>query len=354
MSMYGVKVEYEDKLHRIVDNFDSSEIIAMATVGWAQASAEARERDASTFLFNHLSPQLAMSNSNPDAAPLGSASGVAINTEPNGTLDVDYDVPRIIDFMEHEVGMSLADLRGLLPRNAWPFLNMRKGYRRFLGRDGEPLYESPELEEGPQAALSNVRGNERYGTASKGVGFESPAAAAKYLQGTRESEAAQAAEQLAPGPLPFLPRRIPNWMNEFRLPNSAFGPMTLVLTPFAQAEHKYYPPNHPLRNDDRTGNKRPVMTTDFLIFDGTRPLHMIESIPPTSWDATNEQYNKSMMIMVEGFALANRSRGEQAIKLEGMVLDDNYTHELRVEADKLDVTDHPMSDSSGNEGLQDN
>lgn len=153
---------------------------------------------------------------------------------------------------------------------------------------------------------------------------------------------------MAPGPMPFLPRRIPNWMQEFRLPNSAFGPTTAVLTPFAQAQQSYYAEGHPLHQDDNVDQARPIMTTDVLIFDGTRPLHFIESVPPTSWDATNEEWGKSMMVMVEGYALANRSRGQQAIKLESMVLDDNYTHEIRLNASDIDITDYPLS-----RGLQD-
>lgn len=357
-AMYGVKVEYENRLHRVLENFAISEILAMLTVAWAQASSETRERDASNFLNSHLNPTTALSNVDGANAPLGQASGMAINGEQNGTLDVDYDVPRIIDFMEYEVGMSTQDLRMLLPRNAWPFLNMRKGYRRFIGRDGQPLYESPSYEEGPNAALSEEGGygmdGERYGLNAQGVGFSGPGAAANYLSQTRESEAARAAGQGAPGPLPFLPRRIPNRMNEFRLPNSAFGPTTVVLSPFIEAEQRYYADGHPLRDDDQSGNPRPIMTTDITLFDGTRPLYMMEIVPPTSWDATNEEHGKSMMVMVEGYAMANRARGQQAITLEGMVLDDNYTHEIRLNAENIPVTDEPLNGGNSQSGLVDN
>ena len=360
MQMYGVKVEYESRLHRVLENFAISEILAMLSVGWAQASSEARERDASRFLTNYLSPTTALSNLPNSNAPLGQASGIAINGEPNGTLDVDYDVPRIMDFMEYQEGMNTSDLRMLLPRNAWPFFNMRKGYRRFIGRDGEPLYESPEFEEGPRGALNEGGGfptnTEQYGVSAQGVGYGGPEAAASYLRQSRQSEAGLASSQMASGPQPFLPRRVPNWMNEFRLPNSAFGPMSVVLTPFAQADHRYYAEGHELREDDVTGNPRPIMTTDALLFDGTRPLYMIESIPPTSWEATNEEHGKSMVVLVEGYAMANRSRGQQAIKLEGLVLDDNYTHEIRLNANQIKMTDHPLhspSDKGSDTGLVD-
>lgn len=359
MQMYGVKVEYENRLHRVLENFAVSEILAMLSVGWAQASSEARERDASRFLTNYLSPTTAMSNLPSSDAPLGQASGIAINGEPNGTLDVDYDVPRILDFMEYQEGMNTSNLKALLPRNAWPFLNMRKGYRRFIGRDGQPLYESPNFEEGPRGALNESGGlptnTEQYGVKARGVGFGGPEAAASYLRQSRQSEGALASTQMTPGPQPFLPRRVPNWMNEFSLPNSAFGPMKMVLTPFAQAEHRYYAEGHALRDDDVSGQPRPVMTTDMLLFDGTRPLYMIESIPPTSWEATNEEYGKSMVVLVEGYAMANRSRGQQAIKLEGMVLDDNYTHEIRLNAQDIKITNHPLHGGPGNpEGLTSN
>ena len=351
MQMYGVKAKYEDRIFRVLDNMNTAEILAMFSVAWAQASSEARERDASRFLTDFLSPTTVMSTVDGANAPLGQPSGLAINGEYNGTLDVEEDVPKIIDYMQNHAGMSLQDLRMLLPHNAWPFLNMRKGYRRFLGEDGSPIYESPQLaEEAPEAALNS---DERYGLSNGNVGYSGPQAASNYLmrQRERQGEAAQAAERMAPGPMPFLPRKIPNWMQQFRLPNTAFGPMTAVLTPFAQAQQTHYAEGHPLRNDDRTNDARVITTTDALIFDGTRPMHFIESVPPTSWDATNEEHGKKMMVMVEGYALANRARGQQAIKLEGLVLENNYKPTLRLQADKLDITDYPMAGDSGT-GIQ--
>lgn len=353
MSMYGVQLEYENKLNRVFENFSVGQILAMATLGWAQASQEVRERDASRYLTDYLNPTTALSNKEGANAPLGQASGVAINGTPNGTLDTDYDVPRIMDFMLHEVGMNIDQLQALLPQDAWSALNMRKGYRRFVGRDGAPLYESPNFEEGPRGAFSSGENNaygtnpEQYGISARGAGFAGPAGAANFLQRSREAEGQQVASQMPAGPFAFLPKRIPNLMNEFTLPTSAFGNLSVTLTPFETTEEMLYREGHNLRNDDVTNKPRSVKTTDMLLFDGTRPLYMIESIPPTSWDATNELYRTSTVVMVEAYALANRSRGEQAIKLEGLVLDDNYTHEIRLAAEQIDVTNNPLGSDTG-------
>lgn len=359
MQMYGIKVEYKSKLRRVFENFAVPDILAMMTVGWSQASAEVRERDATNFLFKKLAPRPILSNKPNADAPLGTASGMSINAYPNGTLDVDRDVPRIIDYMQYQEGLSLANLIMLMPKNAWPFMNMRKGYRRFLGRDGDILHESPQFTEGPRGALNNPGGfptnAEQYGVKARGVGYSGPAAAAQHLANTRAGESQLASNQMPAGPMPFLPRRVPNLMNEFRLPNSAFGPMSVVLTDYQQADYRYYADDgynpdaagsdqaHPLRYDSITGDKRPVMTTDVLIFDGTRPLFFMESVPPTSWDYTNEEWQRSAVVMVEAFSMANRSRGQQAVMLESLVLDDNYTHEPRIDARDLPVTDRGLA-----------
>jgi hypothetical protein len=237
--------------------------------------------------------------------------------------------------------MSTDNLIMLLPRNAWSFMNMRKGYRRLLGEDGEPLYQRPDIQQGPRPAMWD---DEKYGIRNQQVGFQTPSAAANYIQGSREARAANASEQMAPGPYPYLPTNMPNWMNVYMLPNSAFGPMRVVLTPFAQSTHKFYAADHPLAKDDQTGRPRPVPTTDMLLFDGNHPLYLVETVPPTSWTATEELHRKSTVVMVEGYAMANAVRGQQAVEINGAVLDHNWTHDLELDAAKVEWnTDHPLA-----------
>jgi hypothetical protein len=339
MSMYGVKVEYENYLHRVLQNTSIAEVMAMLSVGWAKASAMAREFDASNFLTNYLAPEVAFDNNAAGRSRWGQLSGVGINGTQNGTFDTDYDFPRLLDYMEHELQMSTNNLVMLLPRNAWAFMNTRKGYKRFLGTDGQPLYQRPSMEAGPKEALA---GPDRYGIRAQGVGYKSSGQAAKYLTGTREHNAARAGESMVPGPMPFLPEQVPNWMNTFMLPNSAFGPMRVVLTPFAQAQHRFYAAGHPLRDDPRTNKPRPIMTTDVLFFDGNHPMYLIETIPPTSWTATNDEYRKSVVVMVEAYAMANSARGQQACQVKGAVLDHNFTHDLWLNAADVEVTSTPL------------
>lgn len=345
MAMYGVKVEYENFLHRVLPNMHISEIFAMLTVGWAKASAMQREYDASKFLTNYLSPEVAFDNNISGKSALGQLTGIGMTGVENGTFNMDYDFPRLLDYMEHDLGMRTDQLKMLLPRNAWAFMNTRKGYRRFLGLDGQPLYQRPAFTQGPKGALA---GDDRYGIRAQGIGYNTAEQAANYLQGTRLGNAGRAGTQMVPGPNAFLPASIPNFMNEFTLPNSAFGPMTVVLTPFQQAKHRYYADGHPLRNDGRSGKPRPVMSTDMMFFDGTRPMFLIETIPPTSWTASNEEYRKSTVVMVEAYALANSARGQQATVIKGAVLDHNWQHDLTLEADKLKITDNPLHGTTDN------
>lgn len=345
MAMYGVKVEYENFLHRTLPNMHISEILAMLTVGWAKASAMQREYDASKFLTNYLSPEVAFDNANGGASALGQLTGIGMTGVENGTFNLDYDFPRLQDYMEHELGMSTNNLIMLLPRNAWAFMNTRKGYRRFLGLDGAPLYQRPQFTQGPAGSLAD---DDRYGIRTPGVGFNSPSQAANYLTGTRAGNAARVGEQMVPGPNAWLPPSIPNWMNEFVLPNSAFGPMRVVLTPFAQAKHRYYASGHPLRNDGRSNQPRPVMTTDLLLFDGNYPMFLIETIPPTSWTASNAEFRKSTVVMVEAYALANSARGQQACIIKNAVLDHNWQHDITLEATSLKITDNPLHGTTDN------
>lgn len=340
MAMYGVKVEYENFLHRVLPNMHVAEIMAMLTVGWAKASAMQREYDASKFLTNFLSPEVAFDNNVNGVSALGQLTGIGINGVQNGTFNLDYDFPRLLDYMEQDLGMRTDNLIMLLPRNAWAFMNTRKGYRRFLGLDGQPLYQRPSFEAGPKGALAD---DERYGIRTQGVGYKTPSQAANYLTGTRLGNAARAAEGNVAGPNPWLPLSIPNAMNAFMLPNTAFGPMRVVLTPFEQAKHRFYASGHALRNDGVTNQPRPIMTTDILFFDGSRPMHLIETIPPTSWTASNAEYRKSMVVMVEAYALANSARGQQACTIKGAVLDHNWQHDLWLDAATQKVTDTPLN-----------
>lgn len=346
MAMYGVKIEYENFLNRVLQNTHIAEVLAMMTVGWSKASAMQREHDASKFLTNYLAPGIAFDNNDAGASALGQLSGVAINGTQNGTFDLDHDFPHLLDYMENDLQMSTDNLIMLLPRNAWPFMNMRKGYRRFLGLDGAPLYQRPQFTAGPKPALAD---DDRYGIRIKGVGF-TPQSGAKYLTGTRQGNAAQTANSMVPGPMPFLPESVPNWMNTFVLPNAAFSNMRVVLTPFEQAQHKYYADGHALRNDAFSGNPRAIMTSDMLFFDGNHPMFLIESIPPTSWTASNDEYRTSTAVMVEAYAMANSARGQQACVVKGAVLDDNYTHEIRLQAETIKIGDVPLSGGAGNPG----
>lgn len=339
MSMYGVKVEYENYLHRVLANTSIAEVMAMVSVGWAKASAMAREFDASKFLTNYLAPEVAFDNNANGHSRHGQLTGIGINGVQNGTFNVDYDFPRLLDYMENELQMSTNNLIMLLPRNAWSFMNTRKGYKQFLGTDGQPLYQRPTMEKGPAGALTE---GDRYGIRAQGVGYSSSGQAAKYLTGTREYNAARAGESMVAGPMPFLPESVPNWMNTFMLPNSSFGPMKVVLTPFAQAQHRFYAEGHPLRDDARTDRPRPIMTTDVLFFDANHPMWLIETIPPTSWTATNDEYRKSVMVMVEAYAMANSARGQQACTIKGAVLDHNYEHNIWLNAKDIEVTDSPL------------
>ncbi|RME26219.1 MAG: hypothetical protein D6800_06780 [Candidatus Zixiibacteriota bacterium] len=346
MAMYGVKIEYENFLHRVLNNTSIADLLSMVVIGWAKASATAREYDAAKFLTNYLAPGVAFDNNDSGKSRWGQLSGVGINGIQNGTFDVDRDLPRLMDYMQNELGMS-SNIVMVLPKNAWAFMNMRKGYRRFLGLDGQPLYQRPDFQRGPLPAAYS---EERYGIRIKGVGFPTPAAAAKYLSGTREGQAGLASSVMPPGPFPFLPESVPNWLDTFSLPNAAFPGMRVVLTPHVQAQHRFYAQGHPLRNDEMTGKPRAIMTTDILFFDASRPMWLIESIPPTAWDATNEEYRKSVLTMVEAYAMANSARGQQACVIRGAVLDDNYTHEIRLNASDIKITDQPLSGGSGNPG----
>jgi len=116
-----------------------------------------------------------------------------------------------------------------------------------------------------------------------------------------------------------------------------------VLSPYVQAAHKFYAEGHKLRNDDVTGKPRPVLVTDILLFDGNHPLYLIETIPPTSWTATNEEYRKSTVIMVEAYAMANSARGQQATLIKGAVADHNFTHDLYLNARDVEISDQPLA-----------
>jgi len=346
-STYGAKVEYEDFMNRVLDEVPVSDILAMMTLGWSKSSAEARESDASQFLRRYLDPKPAFDNKgDKTASRYGQLSGRAIDGTPNGTFDIDQDLPRLMNFMQFELGMDMDNLILLLPRDAWNLMNFRKGYRRFIGRDGEPLRERPEYTEGgPEAALSQ---DGRYGIRGQDVGYDDPQAAANYLAQSREGKGSRAAAQMAPGPFPFLPSEVPNLMDEFRLPNSAMGDLKVVLSKHAQAKHRYYSEDSDLHEDDVTGNERPIKVTDMLFFDGNKPLNLIETIPPTSWTANDEVHRRSMVVMVEGYGMANTFRGQQAAVVRNAVLDDNYTHEIRRQAHREKITDLPL----GEGGLQ--
>lgn len=348
MRMYGVKLEYENYFKRVLRSMHIADWLAMVSVGWAKASAMQREYDASKYLTNYLGPEPVFDNNAGATSALGQLTGVGINGKQNGTFSLDYDFPRLLDYMQHELQMSTDNLIMLLPKNAWAFMNTRQGYRRFLGTDRQPLYQSPNFTSGPQGAMQRIEGDDRYGIRVQGVGYNSPRAAAEYLAGTPNANAARAAETMPAGPMPFIPAQVPNWQHTFQLPNSAFGPMRVVLTPFAQANHRFYAENADIRNDDVTEKPRPVMTTDMLFFDGNRPMYMIESIPPTSWTASNEEFRKSVLVMVEGYAMANAARGQQACTVNGAVLDHEFTHDLWLDATKVKITDKPMGDGLTN------
>lgn len=339
MQMYGAKVEYENFLHRVLPNASVAEIFALLSLGWAKASALQREYDASMFLTNYLSPAVAFSNVDGRTSALGQLTGFGINGVQNGTFNIDYDYPRLLDYMEGELGMRTDNLIMLLPRNAWAFFHTKRGYRQFLGLDGSPIYQRPQI---VQPQRPDYWPEDRYGIRAKSVGFDAAAAAANYIRGTREYAGAKAAEALGPGVQLFLPEQVPNMLATYLLPNSVFGPMRVVLTPFAQAKHRFYASGHPLRNDPMTGQPRPVLTTDILLFDGNRPLYMIETVPPTSWTATNDEHRKSVVVMVEAYAMANAARGQQAVVIEGAVLDHSYVHDIRLDASSIQVSDRPL------------
>jgi hypothetical protein len=81
-----------------------------------------------------------------------------------------------------------------------------------------------------------------------------------------------------------------------------------------------------------------------LLFDGNHPLYLVETVPPTSWTATEELHRKSTVVMVEGYAMANAVRGQQAVEINGAVLDHNWTHDLELDAAKVEWnTDHPLA-----------
>lgn len=345
MAMYGVKVEYENFLHRVLPNMHVSEIFAMLSVGWAKASAFQREFDASKWLSNYLAPEVAFDNADGASSALGQLTGIGMNGVENGTFNMDYDFPRLQDYMEHDLGMRTDNLIMFLPRNAWSFMNTRKGWRRFLGMDDQPLYQRPNFQAAPKSAFAE---DDRYGIRNQGIGHRNPSQAANYLATSRLGKAARAADGGVPGPNAFLPPTIPNLLNAFTLPNTGFGAMRVVLSPHVDAAVRYYPTGHPLRNDDRTGEPRPVMTTDVMFFDGNYPMYLVETIPPTSWTATNDEYRKSMVVMVEAYAMANAARGQQAVVMKNAVLDHNWYHDLTLDADKLKITNTPLSGGTGN------
>lgn len=341
MAMYGVKVEYENFLYRVLANTNIADLIAMTVVGWSKASAMAREFDASTYLTNYIDPTPIFDNNRGGVSALGQLSGVGINGIQNGTFDPDYDFPRMQAYMEDNLQMQTNNLIMLMPRNGWPFMSMRKGYHRFLTADGSPIYQRPTVTQGPREALP---GADRYGLRIKGVGYNGPDQAREYLTGGGEALAGRLAGAAVPGPMPFLPENVPNAMNSFTLPNSLFGGMRVVLSPFISTKHRYYAEETELRFDDVTEEKRAVTTTDIMFFDGNHPLYLIETIPPTSWTATNEEYRKSVLVMVEAYAMANSARGQQAATIKGAVLDDNYKHEIRLDAKDVKITDKPLGD----------
>lgn len=340
MQMYGAKVEYENYLYRVLPNVSVAEVFAMLSVGWAKASAMQREYDASMFLTNYLDPATAFDNNGGPSA-LGQLSGVGPKGIQNGTFNMDYDFPRLLDYMQGELNMRTDNIIMLLPRNAWPFMNTKRGYKQFLGLDGSPLYQRPNIQ-GPDKP--EMWSPDRYGIQVKGTGFQNPGAAANYLRGSREKAGAQGQEALLPGVHPFLPENMPNMLNTFTLPNAAFPGARVVLTPFAQAAHRFYAEDSDLRLDDVTGKKRPVLTSDILFFDGNHPLYLIETIPPTSWTATNEEYRKSTVVMVEAYAMANSARGQQACVIRGAVLDHNWTHDVWLNAKDIQTSDQPLGD----------
>lgn len=327
-AMYGAKVEYENFFKRATKKMSTAEIFALLTLGWSRASASKKEKDASDFVWRSLDPEVLFDNdADANASVFGQMSGMSRNGHYNGTLDVDYDIPRIMDYMRFQMGLDTSSLAMILPRNAWSLLNFRKGYRRFVGRDGEPLYESPQYQEEPAAALNE--GGDRYGIRGQSAGFDSPAKAREYFQQTREAKSATLAGQSPAGPNPFLPNDMPNLLSEFMLPNSAMGPMKVILTKYEEAQNRYYAKGHPLREDPATGEPRPIMSTDMMFFDLSKPLYHVETLPPTSWIATNDEYRRSTVTMVEGYGMSGSKRGEQAAVINGAIIDDNYTHEIR-------------------------
>lgn len=342
MQMYGAKVEYENYLYRVLPNVSVAEVFAMLSVGWAKASAMQREYDASMFLTNYLAPAVAFDNNGGPSA-LGQMTGVGVKGIQNGSFNPDYDFPRLLDYMQGELNMGTDNVTMLLPRNAWAFINRKRGYSQFLGTDGTPLYQRPNIQGGARPQMMPA---DRYGIQNKGAGFQSAAAAANYVRGTREHAGATAQEALLPGVHPFLPEGMPNMLNEFSLPNAAFPGMKVVLTPFAQANHRFYADGSELRNDDQTGRPRPVLTTDILLFDANHPLYLIETIPPTSWTAYNEEYRKSTVVMVEAYAMANSARGQQACLLKGAVIDHHYDigDRIRFGKEDIQITDVPLGE----------
>ncbi len=347
MQMYGAKVEYENYLNRLLPNISVAEIFAMLSVGWARASVLQREYDATMFLTNYLNPATAFDNNGGPSA-LGQMTGVGLKGIQNGSFNPDYDFPRLLDYMQGELNMRTDNIRVLIPRNVWSFIASKRGYSQFLGTDGSPLFQARQSIQNPAAPAGSTP--DRYGIRAKGA-FPSAQAAENYIRGSREWAGAKAGEALLPGVQPFLPENMPNMLSEFTMPNAAFPGMRVVLTPFAQGSHRFYAEDSKLRLDDVTNRPRPVLTTDILLFDANYPLYLIETIPPTSWTATNQEYRKSTVFMAEAYAMANSARGQQACVLKGAVVDHHYDigDRLRFTPQDIHVTDQPLGD-----GLQSN
>lgn len=347
-AMYGVMLEYERFRKRVFQNASLAELFAIVSVGWAKASSRQRELDATKFLTKYIDNTVLFDNSPADSGVLGQTNGIGLNGLPNGSFNMDYDFPMMLDHMISELGMDVSNLKMLLPRGAWHFMNRRKGYSQFLGTDGNAMYQRPNITK-PSAPAGFP--DDQFGIRYKGTGPRNASAAANFLTGTREANGAAVQNRLISGLYHNLPNSVPNWAAEFQLPNSAFGPMTVVLTPYEQPKHATFPDGHPAANDPITGLKRPVTTTDIMIFDGNKPFYIYDSIPATNWHAEEDLHRRSTMVMIEGWHLAATARGQQAVSMKSMVLEDDnrpdFALRATIDSDKLVRSQRPVGDGIG-------
>ena len=76
-------------------------------------------------------------------------------------------------------------------------------------------------------------------------------------------------------------------------------------------------------------------------------MYIVDTVPPTSWHADEDLHRRSTMVMVEGWTLAPSARGEQAVKLQGMVCENDYTPgefglQVMLDPSEVGTTAHPL------------